>query len=296
MEEGTPCVIRVTPASSLVTETGGSTDLILVSIVIPVLNTVRFIQACVESVLMQSYPNVECIFVDGGSTDGTGDVLADYSAKYPQRIRFISAPGSGHDEAWNVGLKMAKGDIFGGIGSDDMYEPGAIETVVEFFRTNPEAYFVHGHCDFINESGDLIGQHRANGFNLRDFVNTARHIASPSAFYKREVMERIGWLDTSGNDFDVMIRIAREFHIYPIDQVLSRLRLRQNSAFNQFDFRKRMDKYRNTYRVSRQYGGSVFSPIAINYYCALIFGGLHLDSQFMTIRKLRHKLLRIPGP
>ena len=76
MEESTPCVIQEAPASPLVTETDGSTDLILVSIVIPVLNTVRFIEPCIESVLVQRYPNVECIFVDGGSTDGTADLLA----------------------------------------------------------------------------------------------------------------------------------------------------------------------------------------------------------------------------
>jgi len=268
----------------------------LVSIVTPVLNGAKYLEECVNSVVSQDYPRIEHIFVDGGSTDATMEMLSAYAQKYPGRVRVISEPGTGPGEAWNRGLKIAKGEIFGCLGSDDICEPGAIEAVVEFLRSSPDAHFVHGHCDFINEQGEVIGKHRVNGFKLRNYINSPKHIATPSAFYKRDVMEKIGWLDTSGNDFDVIIRMAREFRIYQIEKVLSRVRLRPNSAFNQMDFQKRQEKFRNTYLISRQYGGSAFSGIAMSYYISLVFSWLHLQSHFMPIRNLVHKLRRIPGP
>ncbi len=247
---------------------------------------------------MQSYPSIEHVFVDGGSTDGTVELLTSYSAKYPERINFISAPGTSCGEASNIGFKNARGDIFGILGADDAWEPGAIQAVVEFFRSNPEAYFVHGHADFINENGEVIRRHRANGFNFKDFVNTTKHIAITSAFYKRAVMEKIGWLESSGDDFDVLIRMTREFQVYQIDQVLSKLTLRPGSAFSPVDLRKREEVYLDTYKVSRLYGGSSLSKIARRYYRRLVFNRLHLaplEPQYLAMRKWMKGLRRKPG-
>ena len=113
----------------------------LVSIITPVLNGARFLETCIRSVLEQSYPYIEHIFVDGGSTDCTLQILADYQIKYPDRVRLISKPGTGAGDAWNEGLRMAKGQIFGWLGADDMSEPGAIQTVVEFFKEKSGCLF-----------------------------------------------------------------------------------------------------------------------------------------------------------
>ena len=266
----------------------------LVSIITPVLNGGKYLdRLCVQSVLNQDYPSIEHVLVDGGSTDGTVELLSSYSAKYPGRIKFISAPGTGAGEAWNIGLKNAKGDIFLCLGADDTSEPGAIRAVVEFFRSNPEAHFVHGHADYVDVNGEFIRRHRANGFNLQDFVDAPKHIAITSAFYRRAVMEKIGWLDSSGDDFDVLIRIAREFQIYQIDQVLSKITLRPGSAFSPVDLRKREEVYRDTYRVSRRYGGSAFSKTARRYYRRLVFNRLHLgaiEPHYLAMRRWMERL------
>ncbi|PIQ85589.1 MAG: glycosyltransferase, partial [Candidatus Omnitrophica bacterium CG11_big_fil_rev_8_21_14_0_20_43_6] len=86
---------------------------LLVSIVTPVRNDRKYIARCIQSVLLQEYPHIEHVIVDGASTDGTLDIISNYSKKFPQRIRFISEPDNGGADAWNKGLKMAKGDIFG---------------------------------------------------------------------------------------------------------------------------------------------------------------------------------------
>ena len=143
----------------------------LVSIITPVLNGAKYLEACIESVLSQSYPHIEHVFIDGISSDGTSDVLSNYRANYPVRIRFISEPDRGSNDAANRGIRIARGGIFGLLPSDDMYEPDAIQTVVKFFRANPDAYFVFGDCNYINEKAEVIRRYRFKDFNQKKMVN-----------------------------------------------------------------------------------------------------------------------------
>jgi glycosyltransferase involved in cell wall biosynthesis len=258
---------------------------VLVSVVTPTLNARRYLEPCVRSVLGQSYPHIEHLFVDGESTDGTLELLREYAGAHPDRVRLIIEPGTGPGAAWNTGLKAARGEIFGCLGADDLYEPGAIDTVVGFFRANPEAAFVHAACDLIDAEGRPLRRHTVEPFDYDAFVNTARHIATPSAFYRRVVMERIGWLDASGDDFDVMLRIAREFEIHGLPAVLARLRIRPDSAFNRLELRKRVEHLAATYRVSRAHGGSVWSPIACRFYGHWILHVLGLGRAYPALRR-----------
>ena len=258
----------------------------LVSIVTPVLNDVKFVRQCLDSVLSQDYTRSEHVFVDGGSTDGTEKVLADYARANPGRVVVITAVGSKPGDAWNIGLKAAKGDIFGCIGADDICEPGAVRAAVVFFQSHPDASFVFGHCELINEEGKIVGRNVAVPFNYKRFVNTTVSIATPSAYYRRAVMERIGWLDSSGDDFDMMCRIGRHYEMHTIDRVLSKLTLRVNSAFySSRDFKRQKANYRQTYLVSRRYGGSRSSPLARRYYYAVIIGALGLQVAYPTLRR-----------
>ncbi len=265
-------------------------DYPLVSIITPVLNGRRYLEECIQSVLRQSYQHTEHVFVDGGSSDGTVGILADYRAKYPHRIRFISEPDRGLLDAWMKCARMAAGDVFGSIGADDIYEPEAIEAVVEFFRLNPDAYFVHGDCDRIDEDGELIGQHKTTKFDFDEFVNTARHISTTSAFYRRAAMDAIGWPDTAGDDFELKLQIAKRFRIYDMPRVLSRLRVRNGSAFNPGHFEGRRKMYELMYRTSRKYGGQRWSPIGRRYFAAVIADSLHLGSQFLALREVCRRL------
>src|SRR5216683_2748950 len=258
----------------------------LVSIVTPVLNGRKYLEECVQSVLAQSYPRIEHVFVDGGSVDGTAKALDEYRAEYPSRIRIISEPGSTPGGAWNIGLKAAKGDIFGCIGIDDLYEEGAIEAVVAYFFSHPDAQFLHGDCYRIDETGAIIKRHQARPFTFAEFVNTANHIATPSAFYTRHVMERVGWLDACGDDFDLMLRIAKAFDVHCTKQALSRLRVRANSTFNPRDFDGRLEYYRQAYTVSRRHGGRRFSPFGVGFYAHLLIRFLHLRSWYPMLRTL----------
>lgn len=261
----------------------------LVSIITPVINGEKCIAQCLSNVLDQSYDHIEHVIVDGGSSDGTVEILSDYSSRYSDRIRFISEPDNGPGDGWNKGLKMANGDVFGCLGFDDLYEQDAVESVVNYFQSNPDAYFVHGGACFVNENEEIVRKHEVEDFDYQEFANTARHIATPSAFYKRAVMERIGWLDSSGDDFDVMLRITREFEVYRVERVLSRLRLCE-SFFRPLDLRKRKEFYRQTYMVSRRYGGTRLSPLALRYFAAMLLCGLRLDFAFPFLHGRFEKL------
>ncbi len=276
-----------------------------VSIITPVLNGIKYLETCIQSVLNQSYPYIEHIFVDGGSSDGTLDMLSNYKAKYPDRIRFVSEPDRGVGEAVNRGLKMAKGEIFAWLDSDDVYEPDAIMTVVEFFRSNPDAYFVFGEGNIINEKGEVIRERPTKDFNLKEVINDKCYILLTSAFYRREVIERVGLFNTLGNDVDFWIRVAKQFQMHRIEQTLSNWRLHGDSISISGEANKRRmvrQRFREDYALCRQYGGSIFAPRCRRYFMFVILDrlGLYYFANFVVLAKLRrypfiNKVLRILG-
>jgi len=234
----------------------------LVSIITPVLNGIKYLETCIQSVLNQGYPYIEHIFVDGGSSDGTLDMLSNYKAKYPDRIRFISEPDRGVGEALNRGLKMAKGGIFGWLDSDDVCEPDAIMTVVEFFKSNPGAYFVFGEGNIINEAGEVIRKFPTKDFSVKDAINGRCNIPFGSAFYRREVIERVGLFNILGNNFDFWIRVAKVFQIHRVEKVLSNNRLRKDGIALSKEAHKRRirrTRWQQDYILCRQHGASIFS-------------------------------------
>ncbi|MFC2040566.1 glycosyltransferase family 2 protein [Chloroflexota bacterium] len=242
----------------------------LVSIITPVLNGINYLEICIQSVLNQSYPYIEHVFVDGGSTDGTLKMLVSYEAKYRDRIRFISEPDKSAGEAWNKGLTMAKGGILGWLGSDDVYESDTIMTVIEFFEANLDACFVFGDCNYINEKGKTIGKARTEDFNLDEAINNACYIPCPSAFYKREVIEKVGFLDTreTGVELDYWIRVGKVFQIHRIEKTLSNFRFHKDSTSGS----KKADKMyaREGFIISRRHGGRIISGYGVRYFGAQV--------------------------
>ncbi len=277
----------------------------LVSIITPVLNGIKYLETCIQSVLNQGYPYIEHIFVDGGSSDGTLDMLSSYKTKYPDRIRFTSEPDKGVGEALNKGLEMAKGKIFGWLDSDDVYEPDAIITVVEFFRSNPDAYFIFGEGNIINEKGEIIRKFQTKDFDLKEVINDKCHILLISAFYKREVFKKVGPFNTLGNYDDFMIRAGKEFQIHRIEKTLSNWRLHEDNISISGEASKRRmvrQRFREDYLLCRQYGGRIFAPRYRRYFMFVILDklGLYYFVNFVVLPKMRRypflkRVLRMLG-
>ena len=260
------------------TEMDNTTYNPLVSIITPILNNVEFLEPCIESVLNQSYPHIEHIFIDGGSTDGTVDMLSRYSTKYPDRVRFISEPDEGRDDAANKGVQIARGEIFGALGSNDTMEPEAIQTAVDFFRSNPDAYFVYGDCNLIDEKGEVVRKFPTKDFNLKKLINKSPCISTTSAFYKRAVFEKVGlyYIIPEAaliSDFDFQIRVGKAFQVYRIYKVLSSFRM-HHWTFSDDSWQRTKMVIRRSYLLSRRHGGSFFSWYARTYYESLIIDWL----------------------
>lgn len=247
---------------------GNLVDKPLVSIITPVRNNIKYLEKCIQSVLNQSYPYIEHIFVDGVSTDGTLEMLADYRSKYPDRIKFISEPDKSAGEAWIKGLRIAKGSILGWLGADDTYEPDAIQTVVKFFKTDQSAYFVFGGCNYINETGEVIKQVITKDFDLNEAINDMCSLPNTSAFYKREVIDKVNpdIIAEQDSEVEYWIMVGEIFKIHRIEPVLSNFRVYndKNRAQNDmYSFAKA------TYEIGRRHGAGIFSPCAKRYYLAL---------------------------
>ncbi|PYQ26324.1 MAG: hypothetical protein DMF81_00015 [Acidobacteria bacterium] len=121
----------------------------LVSIVTPSFNQGRFLRRTIESVLGQGYPRIEYIVCDGGSTDGSREILGSYG----DRLRWDSQPDAGQSAALNRGFAGAHGEVFAYLNSDDLLRPGAVEAVVQHLARNAECDLVYGDADYVDEEG-----------------------------------------------------------------------------------------------------------------------------------------------
>lgn len=245
----------------------------LVSIITAVLNGAKYLEPCIESVLSQSYPNIEHVFIDGGSTDGTVEILSDYSTRYPDRVRFISESDNGPSDAVNKGIMMSKGEILGFLGADDTYEPGAIQAIVDFFRANPDAYLVYGNENRIDANGKVIAISHAKDFNLKKAINGTVGGPGASTFYRREIFEKLGLFDALVADLDFVIKAGKISRIHRIDKVICNARIHEGSlTTGSWERRKR--QFRDHCVVSRRHGGSIFSGYCRIYYAYIIIDWL----------------------
>ncbi len=163
----------------------------LVSIVTPSYNQARFLEATLKSVLEQDYANIEYLVVDGGSTDGSVEIIQ----RYVDRLTWwVSEKDSGQSEALNKGLRRARGEIVGWLNSDDVYLPGAVSAAVAAFQAHPEAGLIYGDALAIDAEGKEFNLMRARQYTLTDLM-AFEIICQPAAFMRRSVLEQVNYLD-----------------------------------------------------------------------------------------------------
>ena len=206
---------------------------ILVSVVIPCLNRADFLQPTIESVLQQDYPHIECIVVDGGSTDETVAILKCYE----DRISWISEPDDGHADAINKGWQMSKGEVLAWLNADDVWAvPDAVREAVAYLSENPEVDLVYGDCGSIDAEGNLVGMSYLHQWDLAYAVEHCDHcIPQPAAFIRRQILEKVGWLDKSffqKKDHELWLRIGVAGNIKYLPRVLAHARNTKGLSFH----------------------------------------------------------------
>ncbi len=195
-----------------------------ISIITPSYNQADFLEDTIQSVIGQNYPNLEHILIDGGSNDGSVDIIKKYENHFTY---WKSEKDNGQSDAINQGFRKATGDIVAWLNSDDQYLPNTLHYVAEqYIKTGKlEHKILFGNCINLNTEtlgifpSDVAQKHRDFTIELTDFV------IQPSSFWTRQVWEQVGELDEDldyGMDWDWFIRANRENITFePTDRFMS---------------------------------------------------------------------------
>lgn len=207
-----------------------------ISIVTPSYNQAKYIKATIDSVLSQNYPNLEYFVMDGGSTDGTVEILKSYGNK----ISWESVKDKGQTDAINKGLKKCSGDIMAYLNSDDVYMPGALMAVGEYY-SNTNADWITGDCIVIDENGKpsrggwivrtykrlLMWFYSRNTLMIADSM-----LPQPSTFWSKKAWEKVGEFNDEYHyvmDYDYWLRLSKYYRPHDLKIVLSGFRAQPDS-------------------------------------------------------------------
>lgn len=226
-----------------------------ISVITPSFNQAGFLEQTIRSVLLQNYPNLEYIILDGGSTDGSADIIRRYKRWLTY---WVSEPDKGQSQAINRGLAKATGDVLCWLNSDDYFLPHTLMTVGKMLANDSGNFALAGHCLRINGDGVppvfLRGRYRNRQRLLEFWKGYEMH--QPAIFWRREAFEKAGWLNESLHltmDFDYWTRIAQHYDFVNVDQVLA--------CCNYHEAAKTGDEYAAYYRDLETHARKYWPPI-----------------------------------
>ena len=196
---------------------------ILVSVLTPCYNSVKTIEKTLECIEKQTYQNIEYIIVDGGSTDGTLEVIEQHRSRLPKQFILISEKDNGIYDAMNKGIGLASGKLIGIVNSDDWYEEDTVEQIVKHYQGNPYEVVYGMQRTFLN------GKEKATFIYHHDFLSE-QMITHPTCFVTKDAYKELGVFDLrfrSAADYDLMLRFweSKKVVFTPILRVLSNFQL-----------------------------------------------------------------------
>ncbi|MBW6459755.1 MAG: glycosyltransferase [Bacteroidales bacterium] len=228
------------------------------SVITPSYNQGAFIEQTVRIVLDQGLEGLEYIVVDGGSADETLEILR----RYEGQLIWSSGRDKGLADAVNKGIGMATGEIIGWLNSDDLYLPGTLQAVADYFQEHPECRWLFGKCRIINSDGQekwkWITRYKNLGLKRFTYHKLLREnfISQPAVFFRKDLFEEAGALDLSlkyAMDYDLWLRFAGIAQPGFIDRELSAFR-RHGSSKSETGF---MDQFFEQYEVAKRYDPSL---------------------------------------
>jgi glycosyltransferase involved in cell wall biosynthesis len=233
-----------------------------VTIVTPSFNQAQYLEATIQSVLSQDYPEIEYFIMDGGSTDGSVEIIR----KYADRLAgWVSEKDKGQTDAINKGFARASGDVLAWLNSDDTYQPGAVRQAVELLTQHPEISMIYGDCNYIDETGRVIGRFPAAQTDYPRLRQGYVHIPQQASFFRAELVRRVGPLDPSfyfAMDYDLWVRLAKIAPPLYVPRLWANFRLHRDAKTISADDRCWPEMLKVHYRE----GGSILSVIVAKYY------------------------------
>ena len=256
-----------------------------VTVVTPSLNQGEFIGGAIESVLAQTYPNVEYIIMDACSSDETKAAVAQYT----DRLTFISEPDRGQSHAINKGWKLGRGEILAWLCADDLLLPDAVQTAVDAFDANPGASFVFGGCEVIDRQGKLINVAIPRDHDQWKLIHGYDYVSQPAAFAARRAIEAAGYVDEShhfGMDWDLFVRLSSYGPVVPIPKVLAKAHMYPETKSASGGYRR----WRELTAIMRHHGDRRYPP------AYFIYGADTLRSSFRRWTSRHPRLSARLGP
>ncbi len=225
------------------------------SVVTPSFNQGGFLSRTLQSVLDQKSDFlVEHIVVDGVSTDNTHDILREHSGT----IRFVSEPDRGMADALNKGFSMATGEIIGWLNSDDIYLPGTLQKVSDYFDQHPDCLWLYGNCRIIDDQDNEIRKwitryknRKSRNFKFERLL-LENFISQPTVFMRRTALKQVGPVDLelpTAMDYDLWLRLAKLGTPGYIDHDLACFRVHQDSI-SSLNYKAQFDEQ---YRIHQKY-------------------------------------------
>jgi glycosyltransferase involved in cell wall biosynthesis len=203
-----------------------------ISLVTPVFNSAKYIEQTIQSVLAQNYSNLEYFIVDGGSTDGSVDIIRKYES---QISGWLSEPDKGMYDALNKGYARTSGEVMGWISATDKLHTGGLLVVGSVFRDMPpEVEWITGRPTWFTDEGMTAGiQDLPHWTRYRFLAGANRYIQQESTYWRRSLWEKAGSRTESscrnGADFELWVRFFRHAKLYPVDALIGGFRVHGDS-------------------------------------------------------------------
>lgn len=199
-------------------------EAVKISIITVCYNSEKTLSQTMESVLKQDYGNYEYILVDGGSTDGTLEIIRSYEDRFAGRMKYISEKDNGIYDAMNKGIRMATGELVGIVNSDDFLEEGCLTTVAEHWKEDAHYQVIYGMLRFVNQEGEELEIRLSNHRNMR-----AQMIYHPTSFVSGSIYRELFMYDLQykySSDLDFMLKLneRKDIRFEPVYRVLSNFR------------------------------------------------------------------------
>ena len=232
-----------------------------ISIITPSYNQAEFLERTILSVIEQNYPNLEFIIIDGGSTDGSVEIIKKYETDIDY---WVSEPDSGQAHAINKGLKLATGDWVAWQNSDDIFYPGAFVALADAARKEPDAGLVIGDMNLIDENDNVIRDLHFVTPSFMAMVAEGMVFSNQAAFWKRKVHDEIKYLDETldlGFELDWFLRLTRHVKGYATNQCLGGFRIHSSAKTQVF-----VEPNQAAMRLVRERHDANLSALKKNYY------------------------------
>ena len=267
----------------------------LVSVIIPAYNKSQLTVKTVDSVLAQTYRNIEIIVVDDGSTDDTGLLLGAFTDK----IKYVYKKNGGACSARNLGLRQAGGAYISFLDCDDLYEPQKIQRCVEYLEKNGRFGFVHTAAYFIDEKDQVIGTYdhpksQRTGLVASELI-MGNFICNSTAVIRKRCLDKVGGFDETifpPADWDLWLRLSERFEVGYLDQPLTKYRVTDNYTFrylerSKADEQKVVEKFFARNRQWTDLAGKAWSRFHFRYaQCYLLKDdSKHFQQEFLLAFK-----------